>query len=158
MCGVVWFVFLFFVVSCCVGMGGCVSQNVVVRLFVVLSVRLCGLVLFFVLFFVFLWFACTCVCVWVFRVWPCCVMVYGLRVVCVLLKWCMRALNVRMLFVMHCVMLYGLVLAVALFWCGVKRVLIVNYVDVVWFVRFVFACCVRVCVGLNVCVLCEFIM
>ena len=60
--------------------------------------------------------ACACACVCVFRVWPCCVMLYGLRVLCVLLKWCMCALNVRMLFVMYCVMLYDVVLAVAFAW------------------------------------------
>ena len=60
--------------------------------------------------------ACACACVCVFRVWHCCVVLYGLRVWCVLLEWCVCALNVRMLFVMYCVMLYDVVLAVAFAW------------------------------------------
>ena len=64
------------------------------------------------------------------------------RGVC-LLHWCMCALNMRVLRVRQCIMLYGLLFVVVL--CGVKSVLIVNLCVVLWFVCAVFACRVHVC-------------
>ena len=64
----------------------------------------------------FLWFACVDACVCVLCLVLLCGVLWLACFVC-LLNWCMCVLNMRVLFVMHCVILCGLLFVVVVFFC-----------------------------------------